>query len=78
MGAQESKGTGQGENTASDVPDYYQILEVSEEATADEIRKSFRRLAIIHHPDKNPNDIEAATKKFASMQQAYEVLSDEQ
>ncbi|KIO34250.1 hypothetical protein M407DRAFT_42253, partial [Tulasnella calospora MUT 4182] len=86
MGAQGSK-AGQTESTNQETAvDYYTLLEVSEDATQDEIRKSFRRLALIHHPDKawhlphptNPNDIEAATQKFATLQQAYEVLSDEQ
>ncbi|KAF8876738.1 DnaJ domain-containing protein [Infundibulicybe gibba] len=60
------------------VPDYYQLLEVDENASADEIKKSFRRLALVHHPDKNQDDVEGATKRFATLQQAYEVLSDEQ
>ncbi|KAK0193607.1 hypothetical protein F5146DRAFT_1031419 [Armillaria mellea] len=74
---------GAGESTArndqaDEVVDYYKLLEVDENATADELKRSFRRLALVHHPDKNPNDIEGATKRFAAMQQAYEVLSDEQ
>ncbi|KAF9267646.1 DnaJ-domain-containing protein [Marasmius fiardii PR-910] len=74
MGAGAS--TANNENTQTE--DYYQLLEVEETATADEIRKSFRRLALIHHPDKNKDDVEGATKRFATLQQAYEVLNDEQ
>ncbi|OSX59062.1 hypothetical protein POSPLADRAFT_1075842 [Postia placenta MAD-698-R-SB12] len=59
-------------------PDYYALLEVDESAAADEIKRSFRRLALIHHPDKNHEDIEGATQRFATLQQAYEVLSDDQ
>ncbi|KAF5382061.1 hypothetical protein D9615_004223 [Tricholomella constricta] len=81
MGARESTGRG-GANASqaqdSSVPDYYELLEIDENATADEIKRSFRRLALIHHPDKNKDDVEGATKRFATLQQAYEVLSDEQ
>ncbi|KLO11562.1 DnaJ-domain-containing protein [Schizopora paradoxa] len=58
--------------------DYYAVLEVGEDATQDEIKRSFRRLALIHHPDKNKDDSEAATNRFAELQRAYETLSDEQ
>lgn len=56
--------------------DYYKVLGVSRGATADEIQKSYRKLAKKHHPDLNPDD-KAAQKKFKEVQQAYDVLSDE-
>ncbi|KAL5526038.1 hypothetical protein ACEPAG_7376 [Sanghuangporus baumii] len=76
MGANESRNNAPQEQEGPE--DYYALLEVSEDATADEIKRSFRRLALKHHPDKNAGDVEAATKRFAAIQQAYEVLSDEQ
>ncbi|KIJ14207.1 hypothetical protein PAXINDRAFT_79588 [Paxillus involutus ATCC 200175] len=76
MGARES--TAKNESQESSIPDYYELLGVEESATADEIKRAFRRLALIHHPDKNKDDVEGATKRFAAIQQAYEVLSDEQ
>ncbi|KAJ3557581.1 hypothetical protein NM688_g1398 [Phlebia brevispora] len=79
MGARESRTQNPEDPDAqTGPPDYYALLEVEETATQDEIRKSFRRLALVHHPDKNYDDIEGATKRFAAIQQAYEVLSDEQ
>ncbi|TBU25175.1 DnaJ-domain-containing protein [Dichomitus squalens] len=79
MGAGASTARGaETEDGAGGPPDYYALLEVEESATAEEIKKSFRRLALVHHPDKNAHDIEGATNRFAAIQQAYEVLSDEQ
>ncbi|KAI1089886.1 DnaJ-domain-containing protein [Rostrohypoxylon terebratum] len=56
--------------------DFYSILEVDSDATAAEITASYRRLALRHHPDKNPENIEAATEAFQKIQFAYEILSD--
>ncbi|KAI5806156.1 hypothetical protein EDC01DRAFT_785661 [Geopyxis carbonaria] len=57
---------------------YYELLAVSRTATQDEIKKAYRRKALELHPDRNYNDVERATKLFAEVQTAYEVLSDEQ
>jgi molecular chaperone DnaJ len=56
--------------------DYYDILEVSRTATAEEIKKAYRKKALQYHPDKNPGDAEAE-KRFKEVSEAYEVLSDE-
>ena len=58
-----------------DFKDYYKILGVEKTATADEIKKTFRKLALKYHPDKNPND-KAAEEKFKEISEANEVLSD--
>ncbi|KAG2148999.1 DnaJ-domain-containing protein [Suillus bovinus] len=76
MGARES--TGRNTESEDAVPDYYELLGIEESANGDEIKKAFRKLALVHHPDKNKDDVEGATKRFAAIQQAYEVLSDEQ
>ena len=59
------------------VKDYYKILGVGEDASADEIKKAYRKLAREHHPDKNPDKPEAE-ERFKAIQEAYSVLSDNQ
>ena len=57
--------------------DYYSVLGVERDASADALKKSFRKLAMKYHPDRNPDD-QKAEKKFKDLNEAYEVLKDEQ
>lgn len=57
--------------------DYYEVLGVDKNASADEIKKAYRKLAIKYHPDRNPDDKEAESK-FKEAAEAYDVLHDEQ
>lgn len=55
--------------------DYYKILGVDKNATQDEIKKAYRKLALKYHPDRNPDD-KTAEEKFKEVTEAHEVLSD--
>ena len=55
--------------------DYYEVLGVSRDADGNEIKKAYRRLAMEHHPDRNPGD-QHAENRFKELAEAYEVLSD--
>ena len=57
--------------------DYYEILGVAKNASEEEIKKSYRKLAMKHHPDRNPDD-KSAEEKFKEAKEAYEMLSDAQ
>jgi molecular chaperone DnaJ len=57
--------------------DYYEVLGIEKSVTIEEIKKTYRKLAIKYHPDKNPGD-KTAEEKFKELGEAYEVLSDEQ
>src|SRR5689334_6047527 len=57
--------------------DYYETLGVARGATAEEIKKAYRKNALKFHPDKNPDDPKAEAK-FKELSEAYEILSDDQ
>jgi DnaJ family protein C protein 7 len=55
--------------------DYYKILGIDKDADENQVKKAYRKAAIIHHPDKNPDDADAA-ERFKDVSEAYETLSD--
>lgn len=55
--------------------DYYEVLGVSKDASADDLKKAYRKLALKYHPDKNPGD-KQAEEKFKEAAEAYDVLSN--
>ncbi len=57
--------------------DYYEVLGVQKDASPDQIKKAYKKLAIANHPDRNPGD-EAAVVRFKEAAEAFEVLSDDQ
>ena len=79
MGQRQSSENGSAPQEAGETKtDYYELLEVDRQATEDEIKKAYRRKALDLHPDRNYGNVENATKLFAEVQSAYEVLSDPQ
>ena len=57
--------------------DYYEILEVTRTASADDLKKAYRKQAMRFHPDRNPGD-DAAEHKFKEINEAYDILKDDQ
>src|SRR5512140_3757352 len=60
-----------------DYKDYYQVLGVERSASADDVRKAYRKLAMQYHPDRNPGN-KQAEDRFKEINEAYQVLSDSQ
>ncbi len=56
--------------------DYYEILGVSKDSSPEKIKKAYRRLAVKHHPDRNPDNSKQAEAKFKQIAEAYKILSD--
>ena len=56
--------------------DYYEILGISRDASPEETKKAYRRLAIKYHPDRNPDNSKEAEEKFKEVSEAYKILSD--
>ncbi|KAL2261690.1 hypothetical protein VTK26DRAFT_3619 [Humicola hyalothermophila] len=79
MGAEQSAPRGSNNQAAATRKTcYYEVLGVDSLASDDEIRRAYKKKALELHPDRNLNDTENATRKFAEVQTAYEILSDPQ
>ena len=57
--------------------DYYKILDISKNATTEEIKKSYKKLALKYHPDKNRNKKNYNEEHFKNISEAYQILGDE-
>ena len=57
--------------------DFYKVLSVSETASQDEIKKSYRKMSLLYHPDKNPGNNEAE-EKFKKINDAYQTIGDDE
>ncbi|KAJ5110732.1 hypothetical protein N7532_001267 [Penicillium argentinense] len=73
-----SKGPSTPEQDSGQKTDYYELLDLTRSASDDEIKKAYRRKALELHPDRNYGNVEEATRLFAEVQSAYEVLADPQ
>lgn len=69
-------GTSEEEGFVNQKRDYYEVLGVSRGATDQEVKSAYRRLALQHHPDRNPDNKEAAEERFKEITEAYSVLAD--
>jgi DnaJ family protein A protein 5 len=78
MGQKQSTDGGSGQSTAPVQTSYYELLGIDRQATEEEIKKAYRKKALELHPDRNYGKEEEATKLFAEIQAAHEVLSDPQ
>ncbi len=61
---------------SADETNYYEILQLNRDASETDIKKSYRKLALKYHPDRNPDNQEESTQKFKNISEAYDILSD--